>query len=321
MRTIFAHQAIAEINSLLFDDWHTESLEPAPKILEFDFKHFTVLKAIDYVSAYKRDVEDLRANSVKAYASLRTTVVEFLQHQKLSQDYKLREVNAAFMRMYFDYLKQVRDVANKTYNGHRASFHAVMAVLIDRDRNLFKGKNPVAAIKMLSTTTRMHAAYTDEQLAQIRAALVKAGEHHLVFFIQVMYYTLARPEEMRFLQVGHIDLEKRRILFRDETAKTGIEQYVGINDAFAAILQERRIMEFPPSCYLFSNNGFHGGWGRKSKPHNPGPSPVGKSFFYKSIAPVIRALGFYKINLPTTRSIASNTRAPSRSTRPPRTSS
>jgi integrase len=295
-RRRFAVQAIADINAMLYNDWHTESVDRAPALLKFDFRHFTWVQAIDYVASFKREVEGVRPKTIKEYTSTKTTVIDFLMHEKVSREFLLREINALVLRRYFDYLKQVRKLANKTYNGRRAILHSVFTVLLERDPKLFHGKNPVKDVKMLKTGSKKHAAYTDEQLGQIRDAMLKGSDAHLVFFIQVMFYTLARPEELRHLKIGDIDLTGRRILFRGEVAKTGVEQHVGINDSFAAILEEQRVTEFPANFYLFSNNGFHGGWGRKEKSHIPGPDPVASSYFYKRIRPYINELGFRRIN-------------------------
>lgn len=287
-RLEFAARAIEEINYLLKNDWHTETTDaPPPEILKFDFRHFTVLKAIDYVAAIKVEVDGVRPKTKKEYLATKATVIDFYMHEKISQDYLLRSVNDTFVRKYFDYLKQIRKSANKTYNARRAILHSVLAALIKRDPKLFHGINPIAKIKFLKTESKKHTAYTDEQMIQIRDAIAKAGEDHLLFFIQFMYYTLSRPEELRNLKVGDIHFEDRKILFRAEISKTTIEQYVGINDRFAQLLLATRILEYPSSYYIFSNT---------TDRHAPGQKRVAQSYFYRRIKPYITALGFHRLN-------------------------
>ncbi|MGL6121660.1 MAG: tyrosine-type recombinase/integrase [Shewanella sp.] len=286
-RMSYARRAIEEINTLLFNDWHTETTQKAPEILKFDFRHFTCTRAIEYVGNLKVEVDGVRPKTLKEYMATKATVIDFLQHEKISQDFLLRNVNDVFVRKYFDYLKQVRGSANKTYNARRAILHSVFAALLKRDPKLFHGINPIAAVKFLKTETKKHTAYTDDQMKKIRDAIVKGNEPHLLFFIQFMYYSLSRPEELRNLKVGDIFFDDRKILFRAEISKTTIEQYIGINESLAAVIQASGILTYPPSFFVFSNAG-----GK----HEPGQGRVSQNYFYRHIKPYISALGFYRTN-------------------------
>jgi integrase len=275
---------------MLYNDWHTEEDRTDPIIEEFDFSHYTLLQAIDYVKGIKSDIEGVRPSTIKEYNATKATLVDFFMYAKIPQDLLLRNVNDVFLRKYFDYLKQERKSTNKTYNARRLMLHAVMNTLIKRDPKLFGGNNPIARVKFLKVESKGHTAYTDKQMMQIRDAIIKGGEAHLLFFIQFMYYTLARPKELRLLKVGDIDMDNKRILFRAEIAKTVIEQYVGINERLMKLIEENNILKYPPSYYIFSN--CHGG----AHLHTPGPTPVASSYFYKRITPYITALGFHKVN-------------------------
>jgi integrase len=285
-RLSYSKQAIAEINLMLFNDWHTESARDEP-IVKFDFKNYSLIQAMDYVTAVKRDVEELRAKTIKEYSATKSTLKDFMLHEQINQDYLLRNIKDTFLRKYFDYLKQVRKSSNKTYNARRSVLHSSLAVLIKRDPKLFNGSNPVEEIKTLKTETKKHAAYSDDQMVKIREAIIKGNESHLLFFIQFMYFTLSRPEEIRQLRISDIHFQDKKILYRAEISKTVIEQYVGINETFAGILEESNVLKYPGSYYVFSNNG-----GK----HCPGQRPVSNSYFYKHIKQYINALGYRKLN-------------------------
>jgi integrase len=287
LRMDFAEGAINDINRLLREGWKSDSVQKAPQILKFDFRHFTVLKTIDYVAQMKVDIDGVKPKTFKEYMSTKATVIDFMMYAKLPQDYLLRNVNDVYVRKYFDYLKQERKTANKTYNARRTILHSVFAAMIKRDPKLFHGVNLIAAIKFLKTPTKKHTAYTDEQMLLIQKAITKGKEPHLLFFIQVMYYTLSRPEELRNLKIGDIKFAEGKILFRSEIAKTSIEEHVGINESLKKIILESGILSFPPSYFVFSNEGGL---------HGPGQKQVSINYFYKRIKPVISKLGFYRTN-------------------------
>jgi integrase len=286
-RLKYAEQAISEINQLLYNDWHTESTQPPPSIVKFDFRHYTMLKAFDYVAGIKRDIDGVKKKTVQEYLSTKTTMEDFFQHEGISRDFLVRNVNDTFVRKYFDYLKQVRGVANKTYNCRRTMLHALFNTLIDRDKKLFSGVNPIAKVDFLKTESKKHAAYTDEQMIRIRDIIIKGNEPYLLLFIQFMFFTLARPDEIRFLKIGDIKFSDKKILFQSQDAKTSIDEFVGINDSFARVIEQSGILNFPENYFVFSvSNG----------KNEPGNAPVGKNYFYKHIKPYVNALGLTKLN-------------------------
>lgn len=287
LRVKYAEQVIQEINELLLDDWHTETTQAPPPILKFDFRHFTVLQAIEYVGKMKVDIDGVKPKTYKEYISTKTTVEDFHINEKLPQDYLLRNVNEVYVRKYFDYLKQVRGTANKTYNARRTILHSVFAALLKRDPKLFHGINLIAGIRLLKTPTKKHAPYTDEQMVLIQKAIKKSKDPHLLFFINMMYYTLSRPEELRNLRIGDIQWSERKILFRSEISKTSIEQYVGINESLAEVIKESGILVYPGTYFVFSNT---------TPDRKPGQKRVSINYFYKRIKPIIKALGFYRSN-------------------------
>jgi integrase len=306
-RKAFARQVMDQINEFLQDDYHLDSA-PAPKILAMDFRGYSLMDAITYAINYKREIAGIKKSSLKKYDSALTTVKDFLKHKGLPERYPLAKVNAQFIEAYFEYLKIERKIGNKTHNDRRGFLHAMFAVLIKKSNNaLFRGVNPVAAVSILQEVTKKHAAFSTDQLQSIITYARARQDHHVVLFIQLLYYTLARPEELRLLRVGNIDLERRRILFKGDEAKTSIEAYVGINDRLYDILIESGVSQFPPHYYLFSNalvsdrsmidDSARRNAGRAdARSYAPGETPVGVNYFYEMISCYMEALDLYKVN-------------------------
>lgn len=76
-------------------------------------------------------------------------------------------------------------------------------VLIKKSNSaLYGGVNPVAAVSILRTETKKHAAFSDQQLQAMVAHAKTNKDQHVVLLIQFMYYTLARPDEIRNWRSG-----------------------------------------------------------------------------------------------------------------------
>jgi integrase len=168
-------------------------------------------------------------------------------------------------------------------------------VLIKKDPKLFNGKNPISEIDMLRVKKYKHAAFTDQQLKKLSSAIEKK-EPHVFLFIQFMFYTLARPDELRQLKIGHIDLEKKKILIPAGNSKTDIENYIGISDRFKQIIESSGIMSYPQHYYVFNNTPYHVPGQKIKYDHRPGQIKPGAGYFYKRIVKYIKSEGLREIN-------------------------
>lgn len=320
-RIRFCNKTIEEINYFLKRDYHiVKEHTKKHEQLGFDFKGLTLLEAFDYAIKIKTEIDKVAPGTISEYLKTKSSVADFMKYKGLDKSYKLIHCNNAFINHYFDYLSTVRKNSNKTYNSRRGLFHAVIEVLLKRDKNLFKGYNPLKEVAFLKTETRRHAAYTNDQVKAIVQACINGGEPHLVLYIQFMIFSLARPNELRHLKVGHIHLAQRRILFLAENAKTNIEEYVGISEPFAKVIEESGILKHPPNHYVFSNRTAYyvtdpdrreisktqftplDRSARKNQKaemvihHQPGEGTVSKNYFYKRIIRYIKQLGYHNIN-------------------------
>jgi integrase len=312
-RKAFALQAMAKISEFLKNDYHLNR-SPVPKMLAMDFRGYSFVNAITYAINEKKEIIGIKDSTAGKYESALSTVKEFLRWKKLPESYPLSNINFNFINQYFDYLKKERKIGNKTYNYRRGFLHAMFEVLIKKsDYHLFRGKNPCTEIELLQTQSKKHAAFTDDQLKAVVNLALSKKDFHVVLFIQFMYYTLARPNEIVNLRVGNIDMERRKILFKVSDAKTGIEEYVGINDRFYKIIQESGIMDHPGHYYVFCNEtkGNRGDLGqgnfkviegnknpgrKDERTYVPGPTRVGLNFFNEIIAQYIKDLKLNTVN-------------------------
>jgi integrase len=293
-RLKFAATASEEITYFLKHDWHLLT-SPRKKPEVFSFKNFSLLDAFDRAVKYKSEREELKPSSIKNYNIIRNSITAFLKHKKLSLEYKARNADFAFWDLYFEYLKIDRCIGGKTYNYRRGQLHAIMVVLLRMDSKFLDGKNPIKEIRTLKTKTTKHAAFTDDQLKTLITAIRKK-EPHIAMLVQFMFYTLARPNELRFLKVGDIDLNRKRIRFGADNAKTSIENFVGISERFCEIISESGILNYPPHFYVFNNTPYHIPGQKIKHDHRPGLIQAGPGYFYKRIVRYIISTGLRDIN-------------------------
>jgi integrase len=333
-RQRFADQMIDEINYWLKNDLIAES-EPKEEIAELNISlvNYSLKKAFEYVKGWKTEFEKVEPGTIEGYQNTYVTWIDFFKSlgysEKTAEDYRIKQLTQPTLLKWFEYLAKTRGNSNKTINNARTVMHAVCSTLINHDNKMWHGKNPVASFPMLRTETRSHAYYNSDQIRGIIDDLRALNKYQVIFFIQFMYYSLARPDELCELRVGHIRMNERKILFLSRDAKTKIEKYVGINERFAAIIEASGILAYPDHYFVFSivnrylisdpvereisydeftalpfirmvvegkpkKRKVSGA--RMVKEFQPGPDRVGEHYFYKNIKPIVKSKGYYELN-------------------------
>ncbi|GAB4397628.1 MAG: hypothetical protein OHK0053_14530 [Microscillaceae bacterium] len=121
-----------------------------------------------------------------------------------------------------------------TRSAYKQFLHHYFGEFVKRE---WISKNPFDNTKLpKKRTTENLRHFTPKERALLKAHL-SAYFPELWLFVQCMYYTLIRPNELRLLLIKDIDLEETRILVRAENAKNGLNQFVKIPDPFKEALQ------------------------------------------------------------------------------------
>lgn len=99
---------------------------------------------------------------------------------------------------------------------------------------------------------------------------------------QFEYYCFARPKEIRFMQIKHLDLYDGYLTLYGDITKSGKSRTVQIPDNFLRrLLIDYKLREYPDSYYIIT------------KQNEPGPYPVGKNYLSRKFNEVRK-----KLNLP-----------------------
>lgn len=270
-----AYSQIAAINYELSQDGMVESYAKEKKeIPSHQFHGYTLLDGIRFVQHVKEEIEKRARGTIRQYKYLETVITDFLKSQGLDEKYLLRQVKPSFVDQFTRYVTLERKLSNKTFNGLVTSLHSSIECLREKDEKLFPKVNPVPVNK-LPENSLTHAAYSMDQLTKLSED-ISASDPQLLLFIRFIYFTLGRPNEIRLMKVGHIEIDLHRVKFSGENAKTNKEKFVGISPAFEKIIRESGILDYPAEYYVFNSCG------------HPAPSPSGLNFFSKALRPFIK---------------------------------
>ena len=271
--------------AILTDDlkhgWHSEreGKEKDIDLQTFDFHGYKLLDALKYAKEVKKN----QGKAVSVFQTNITNITAFLNKNNISDKMLLRQVNHTFVSHYLNYLRDDLKLSAKTYNVRVGAMHTAIETLRKLDVKLFPTRNPFAKIDKLKAVSKKHAVYSQPQLQKLRE-LIAPADPQLLLFLQMIYFTLARPKEIRHLKVGHIRMDLQKILFVGEHAKTDIEEYVGMNESLARLINESGVLNYPPHYYVFTNK------------QVPGETPVGSSYFYKRFKKYLNQSELRKLN-------------------------
>lgn len=132
-----------------------------------------------------------------------------------------KEINRVLVVSFFDKIKSTR--SNATYN----KYYELLKFYFGRVGvpHLMEG---LKRLKLNYTPARY---FQQHQINQLKAYL-ETNDKELLLFIKFMYYTFARPGELRLMRLSDILFDENKILFRGEISKNKKTQYVTIPLAF-----------------------------------------------------------------------------------------
>lgn len=251
----------------------------------------TLIGAIEYVQNEK-SLNGNRAGYVKTFATLKTNLEDWIKFQG-EFDFNLKEFTERDALNFFTYLRDQKNIANKTINNYIDNLGIVFKFIEKQYETVWK-KDPLRNIVKLPTISRKHAAFNDDQVKlivnsiQARAkSIVKhrgPGYTQLELFISFIYYLLARPNEIMMMQVRDIHLSQNRAFVGGDISKNKSDEYVEIAPRLAEMIKHSGIMDYAPEFYIF---------GRKGVPSAERPN---KNYFWIKHKKILTSTGLLKIN-------------------------
>lgn len=212
------------------------------------------LEVFDYVVVIKK--QTTKKSSSRYYDTLRRHLVIFLK-QFYFIDIQLNQVDKAFFVNFKNYLLTCKSLnpkkeklSAKYINNLLVCVHAIFSELVQQGQI---DNNP-AIVKKLKAVSRSGIPFSKEH-ANILLNYCKTNDYSLFVFINFIYYTLGRPDALRLLKVGDIDLGKKTIRFLSENSKNGKTGYVAIAKPFMSLIEELELHKYPDYFFVFGREG------------------------------------------------------------------
>ncbi len=196
----------------------------------------------------------------------------------------IKDLTGEILQAYLDHLKEKgtadKPLSNKTINNYKTAFGVVCNTLQKREK-IWKEHLPTHNFGMLLTSSDKHAAFNPFQLKQIKEKCKELDHEYLWIFAQFIYYTLARPHELRHLRVEHLEPEQDRI-YIPSIAKGRVGNYIDMYDPLKQLILDLGIKKFPGHYFVFTQF------------REPGTEQIGRNYFYKLNRKVLEATGLDK---------------------------
>lgn len=150
---------------------------------------------------------------------------------------------------FLDYLYYDKDVSAVTRNGYRTWLSTFSSWLIDK-QYIGREDNPVTDIRMMREEDKKREPLNKEALAMLREHLMKHDRRFLLA-CYIEYYMNIRPEEMRFLKVGYIDIQNCIVTLPGKFAKNRRRQEVTVPKKVLKLMIDLGIFSSPSQYYIF----------------------------------------------------------------------
>ena len=189
----------------------------------------------------------LKAKTAYDYQSRVKNLEEFLSESGTTLLY-IYEFDRELCVDFLDYLYFDKDVSAVTRNGYRTWLSTFASWLMDK--SYLTGENPVASIRQMREEEKMREPLTKTALAAMRTYLTSRNPHFLLA-CYIEYYVNIRPEEMRHLKIGYIDIENCIVALPGKFAKNRKRQEVTVPKKVLKLMIELRTFDYPSHYYVF----------------------------------------------------------------------
>ena len=146
-----------------------------------------------------------------------------------------------------------RGLMPTSIHNHKANLSALMSQMVKDD---IIQDNFIARIPTTKNKPNKNEPFTLEEISRLRK-YAKSNEPELYDFLQFIFYSFMRNNEIVRIQVKHINMENRTISI--ETKREKISRILMV-DKLYTMLKEWNIENLPKEYYVFTPNGIPGKW-------------------------------------------------------------
>ena len=195
--------------------------------------------------ALKIKSKELRKSSDDTYLSFLRIFNIYLLHINRT-DMLLSEFGKREAMQYLDYILIHREVSALTRNNYLKAMKSIFYVLVDRE---YIEKNPFSGIRKLKAEKKKRVVYSPAECGII-CNFLKEYDRGLLLAVSLCYYCAIRPNEIRDLKVGDIDLEKGLVMFNGTHSKNKDLALITMPQHLIDYCKELRLNSYPKNFYV-----------------------------------------------------------------------
>lgn len=213
-------------------------------------RHFTEFRKVieryyDYVDMSEQK-KMLKPKTAYDYRSRMKAVEEYLEESNVNVKY-IYQFDHTFVVDYLDYLILDKDLNARSRNNYRTWLSTFATWLVDRQ---YIDKNPVEGIKQIREDDKKRDPLTPTALARLSEYTKKYNPpFHLACLME--YYTFIRPDELRYIKIGDIDISSQTVYVSADISKNRKGQAVALNDKIIKEMIEQNVFRHHSGEYLF----------------------------------------------------------------------
>jgi len=244
-RKEMARQKIAWVISEVQNGWNP--FVKARTTREFTPWDTVLAQYKEYILASKRKGL-LKSKTAYDYQSRVKNFEQFLDETDTHLIY-IYEFDRSLCVEFLDYLYYDKDVLAVTRNGYRTWLSTFCSWLIDK-QYIAKEDNPVTDIRQMREEEKKREPLSKAALNALREHLSSRNPHFLLA-CYIEYYVNIRPDEMRFLKIGYIDIQNCIVTLPGKFAKNRKRQEVTVPKKVLKLMIDLGTFASPSQYYLF----------------------------------------------------------------------
>lgn len=252
---VYVAEMVNDLNTKLRNGWspfyHLEDARLYTPILDV-FEIFLTEKK-----------KDIRPDTLRVYSS----IIRFLTKWILANNSKM--YISAFTHNYavrfLDNIYNTRNISQRTYNNYTKNARAIFAWCVEK---CYIKENPFQDIKLKRNAPKKRIIVP----ADCRRKIIdyyKTNNTGMLLVCYLVYYSLIRPKEIRYLRIKDVFLDKHYIFISSNVAKNGHDRYSALTPDIIELLQTWNLERFKPDCFLIGSD------------FRPGSKQIGNTQFTK----------------------------------------
>jgi integrase len=207
--------------------------------------------------------------------------MDFLREYHWQED-PIHDFDEKKAKLFVTWMEQTKRKKGKTIACTIQTVKAWFQWLIEEEfeqDNHFSKKNPFIKHISYKFVSKVRPAFKPFQMKLLKNLILET-DPQLWLFDMFIYHCKLRPNELRYLQLQHIDFARRIINIPGEFSKNKKSQAVAITDGLAELIEKDGIMNFPEHFYVFTTDGY------------PGMKMVSANYFSEKFRRILRQLQF-----------------------------